>query len=96
MGKFSGALHFFEFDFISLSPPCGIIEVLSMGAYNPNTDQSSTKEDHGVDDVGVMDSNTMYPVEGAYHCVIDNEIAYLININNSKSYLCSFIYIPII
>ena len=96
MGKFSGVLHFFEFDFISLSPPCGIIEVLSMGAYNPNTNKSSTKEDDGVDNVGVMDSNNMYPVEGAYHCVIDNEIAYLININNSKSYLRSFIYIPIV
>ena len=68
---YSGSIHFPEFGFISLSPPSGFIEILSMGNYSPKKNKNDCYNDK-------------YLVQGAYHCVINNETAHLLHINNGK------------
>ena len=87
LGKYSGALHFFQFDFLSLSPPPGIIEVLSMGGYDPKNDNSQDD-----DDAETNESIDRYPVEGAYHCVLGNELAHSLHVNKSKCYYNRYIH----
>ena len=71
LGIFSGSLYFQEFRLLVLSPDQGIIDILSMGDFNP------TKKD--------LDRNTnIYKVQGAYHYVLSNQTCHNLHVNNGK------------
>ena len=63
LGKFSGALFFPDFNLIILSPPTGIVDVLSMGNYTPRP-------------IDLMSNPNAYAVKGAWHCVFGNYFAH--------------------
>ena len=71
LGIYSGAIFFKEFKLIVLSPPPGIIDVLSMGSYSP------TKED-------MTYNSSLYKVTGAYHSVFSNRFANQLYKTNGK------------
>ena len=71
LGLYSGAIFFKEFKLIVLSPPPGIIDVLSMGSYSP------TKED-------MTYNSSLYKVTGAYHSVFSNRFANQLYKTNGK------------
>ena len=63
LGKFSGALFFPDFKLIILSPPTGIVDVLSMGNYTPRP-------------IDLVLNPNAYAVKGAWHCVFSNLFAH--------------------
>ena len=63
LGKFSGALFFPDFKLIILSPPTGIVDVLSMGNYTPKP-------------IDLVSNPNAYAVKGAWHCVFSNLFAH--------------------
>ena len=74
LGAFSGAIFFKEFGLIILSPPTGIIDVLSMGEYRP------TKID-------VEQNSKLYKVKGAYHSVFNNKFTNFLHKYSGKLFV---------
>ena len=57
-----------------MSPPTGIIDVLSMGSYNPTTIEKQHNSD-------------LYKVKGAYHCVFNNKFTNQLHNFNGMLYV---------
>ena len=74
LGAFSGAIFFKEFGLIILSPPTGIIDVLSMGQYKPT-------------EIDMEQNSNLYKVKGAYHSVFSNKFTNLLHSCSGKLFL---------
>ena len=74
LGVFSGAIFFKEFGLIILSPPTGIIDVLSMGEYKPTS-------------IDMEQNSNLYKVKGAYHSVFNNKFTNMLHSYSGKLFV---------